>query len=57
MEYRGVEYSVVRLVERGSWRWEVSFGEGKKKSGVTVLGRTAAIKIAVAFSRIGSRPA
>jgi hypothetical protein len=37
MKYRGVEYSVVKLVERGGWRWEVNFGEGKTKSGVTAL--------------------
>jgi hypothetical protein len=48
MEYRGVEYSVVKLVERNGWRWEVNFGEGKTKSGVTALGRVAAIKIAEA---------
>jgi hypothetical protein len=48
MKYRGVEYSVVKLVERGGWRWEVNFGEGKTKSGVTALGRVAAIKIAEA---------
>jgi hypothetical protein len=48
MDYRGLQYSVVRLVERGGWRWEVNFGEGKTKSGVTVLGRAAAIKIAEA---------
>jgi hypothetical protein len=48
MRHRGVEYSVVKLVERDGWRWEISFGEGKTKSGVTVLGRAAAIRIAEA---------
>jgi hypothetical protein len=43
-----VECSVVKLVERNGWRWEVNFGEGKTKSGVTALGRVAAIKIAEA---------
>jgi hypothetical protein len=58
MRHRGVEYSVVKLVERSGWRWEISFGEGKTKSGVTALGRVAAIKIAEAkidrFLRNGS---
>jgi hypothetical protein len=40
-----VEYTVVQLVE-GGWKWEVRFGGGKNKSGVTPLGRAAAIKVA-----------
>jgi hypothetical protein len=43
MEYKGVEYSVVQLTE-GGWKWEVRFGEGKNKSGVTAVSRAVAIK-------------
>jgi hypothetical protein len=46
MEYKGVEYSVVQLPEGIGWRWEVRFGEGKKKTGVTPISRAAAIKLA-----------
>jgi hypothetical protein len=35
MEYKGVEYSVVQLLEGSGWRWEVSFADGKNKSAVT----------------------
>jgi hypothetical protein len=45
MEHRGVEYSVVRLTGSG-WRWEVKFGNGRTKSGVTRVSRALAIKIA-----------
>jgi hypothetical protein len=45
MEHKGVEYSVVRLTD-GSWRWEVKFGDGKNKFGVTRVSRESAIKIA-----------
>jgi hypothetical protein len=44
MEYKGVEYSVVQLIEGSSWRWEVKLGEGKNKSGVTPVSRAVAIK-------------
>jgi hypothetical protein len=44
MEYKGVRYSVVQLTEGVSWRWEVEFGEGKNKSGVTPVSRAVAIK-------------
>jgi hypothetical protein len=44
MEYKGVEYSVVQLTEDRTWRWEVRFGNGKHKSGVTPVGRAVAIK-------------
>jgi hypothetical protein len=44
MEYKGVEYSVVQLTEDRVWRWEVSFGDGKHKSGVTSVSRAVAIK-------------
>jgi hypothetical protein len=46
MEYKGVEYSVVQLTERSGWRWEVRFGDGKHKTGVTPISRAAAIKLA-----------
>jgi hypothetical protein len=44
MEYKGVEYSVVQLLEGSGWRWEVRFGDGKKKTGVTPVSRAVAIK-------------
>jgi len=34
------------LVDGTGWRWEVQFGGGKNKSGVTPISRAAAIKIA-----------
>jgi hypothetical protein len=46
MEYRGVEYTVVQMVDGTGWRWEVRFGGGKSKSGVTPHSRAAAIKLA-----------
>jgi hypothetical protein len=46
MEYKGVEYSVVQLTDGSSWRWEVRFGDGKHKTGVTPISRAAAIKLA-----------
>jgi hypothetical protein len=46
MEYRGVEYTVVQMVDGTGWRWEVRFGGGKNKSGVTLHSRAAAIKLA-----------
>ena len=45
MEYKGLEYSVVQLPDSGGWRWQVDFGGGKRKSGITPLSRAAAIKI------------
>ena len=44
MEYKGVEYSVVQLLEGIGWRWEVRFGDGKKKTGATPVSRAVAIK-------------
>jgi len=46
MEHKGVEYIVVQMVDDTGWRWEVRFGGGKNKSGVTPLSRAAAIKAA-----------
>jgi hypothetical protein len=46
MEYKGVDYSVVQLLEGIGWRWEVRFGDGKKKTGVTPISRASAIKLA-----------
>ena len=45
MEHRGVEYSIVALIDGNGWRWEIKFGAGKNRSGVTPLSRAAAIKI------------
>ena len=47
MEYKGVEYTVVQLLE-GGWRWEIDLGDGKHKSGETPSSRAFAIKIAQA---------
>jgi hypothetical protein len=44
MECKGVEYSVVQLLEGSGWRWEVRFADGKNKSGVTPVSRAVAIK-------------
>ncbi len=46
MEHKGVEYTVVQMVDSTGWRWEVRFGDGKNKSGVTPISRAAAIKMA-----------
>jgi hypothetical protein len=46
MEHKGVEYTVVQMVDGSGWRWEVAFGAGKIKSGVTPVSRAAAIKVA-----------
>ena len=46
MEHKGVEYTVVRLSDGSQWRWEVKFGDGKSKSGVTRVSRALAIKFA-----------
>jgi hypothetical protein len=45
MEHKGVEFTVVQTTDGTGWRWEVRFGRGKNKSGVTPLGRAAAIKL------------
>jgi hypothetical protein len=45
MEYKGVEYTVVQIAGGTGWRWEVRFGGGKTKSGVTP-DRALAIKLA-----------
>jgi hypothetical protein len=44
MEYKGVEYSVVQLLEGSGWRYEIRFADGKRKSGVTPVSRAVAIK-------------
>jgi hypothetical protein len=46
MEHKGVEYTVVQMADGTGWRWEVRFGGGKTKSGVTRLSRAMAIKMA-----------
>jgi hypothetical protein len=34
------------LIEGSGWKWEVKFGDGKNKSGVTPISRAAAMKLA-----------
>jgi hypothetical protein len=46
VEYKGVEYSIVQLIDGSGWRWEIRFGDGKNKTGMTPISRTAAIKLA-----------
>jgi hypothetical protein len=46
MEHKGVEYTVVQMVDGSGWRWEVTFNAGKTKSGVTPISRASAIKVA-----------
>jgi len=46
MEYKGVRFSVVRLLDGAGWRWEIEFGDGKRKTGVTRASRAAAIRLA-----------
>ena len=33
MEHRGIEYTVVQGIERGTWVWTVSLGNNTSKSG------------------------
>jgi hypothetical protein len=42
MEYRGVEYTIVQGIERGTWRWTVSLGNSVSKSG-KVIGKPEAV--------------
>jgi hypothetical protein len=44
MEYRGVQYAIIQLLQ-GRWRWEIDFGDGKRKSGETPTSQAVAIKI------------
>jgi hypothetical protein len=46
MEFKGVEYSVVQLVDDAGWRWEVRLGDGNNKTGVTTASRAVAIRLA-----------
>ena len=46
MEYKGVEYTVVQMAGGAGWKWEVTFDDGKNKSGVTPESRELAIKLA-----------
>ena len=41
-----MEYFVVQLLEGGGWRYEIRFGDGNRKVGVTPASRAAAIKLA-----------
>ncbi len=45
MEHKGVEYTVMQMADGAGWRWEVRFGGGKIKSGVTSVSRDLAIKL------------
>jgi hypothetical protein len=42
VQYEGLEYSVVQLADGSGWRWEVTFADGKHKSGITPVSRAAA---------------
>jgi hypothetical protein len=44
MEYRGVEYSIVQGIERGTWRWTVSVRADETKSGLASSKPDAATK-------------
>jgi hypothetical protein len=46
MQYEGVEYSVVQLTDGAGWRWEIRFGDGKRKIGATPISRAVAIRLA-----------
>jgi hypothetical protein len=46
MEYKGVEFSVVQMVDSGNWRWEIKVDGGKTRTGLSQAGRAAAIKLA-----------
>ena len=46
MEYKGVTFSIVQLLDSNGWRWEINFGDGKIKTGVTRASRAAAIRLA-----------
>jgi hypothetical protein len=46
MQYKGVEYAVVQLTDGVGWRWEIGFGDGRRKIGVTPVSRALAIKLA-----------
>jgi hypothetical protein len=46
MEFKGVEYTVVQLVDGTGWRWEIKFGSGKTRTGVTAASRAAAVRLA-----------
>jgi hypothetical protein len=44
MEHKGAEYSVVQLTDGTGWRWEISFADGQRKTGVNRASRAMAIK-------------
>ena len=51
MEYRGIEYTVVRD-ERGDWQWSVSLGNPKKiKLGHATSKGAAVLKVWAAIDR------
>jgi hypothetical protein len=46
MKYRGVEYSVVQLINDSGWQWKVRLSDGKTRVGISRASRAAAIKSA-----------
>jgi hypothetical protein len=47
MEYRGIEYSVVQGIERGTWKWSASV------AGVIIMGQQPTRAAAVAAAENG----
>jgi hypothetical protein len=50
MEYRGFEYSVVRSIQRGKWRWSVSIENAGTKTGIEDCKATASVAAQRAIS-------
>jgi hypothetical protein len=46
MKYRGVEYSVVQMINDSGWQWKVTLSDGRIKVGISRASRAAAIKSA-----------
>ena len=46
MKYRGVEYSVVQMINDSGWQWKVTLSDGRTKVGISRASRAAAIKSA-----------
>jgi len=56
MEYRGIEYTVVRD-ERGDWQWSVSLGtRGKIRSSQAATKGAAILKVWAAIDRVLAYP-
>jgi hypothetical protein len=53
MEYRGVQYTVVQGIERGTWRWSVSLGEPKIiRVGQAKTKRDAVVAVEYAIDKV-----